>query len=439
MSGSRMKLPPNAQKVCASCLKPRGNTSRGWGKIVRQDAVAGWTCPDCPEAHEPIRRAETKRGVVFKARVDVTPHKAAKRVQTLQTFATVEEAREWVAEVRAEVAAGREYARSRGETVDELCARWLDSRRDVREVTRACFGYWLAPARRHLGHMEVSQVSTRDIEALVSWMETEGRRPKRKGEEPRGLGARTIRGCLTTLGQVFQTAVHEETITRNVVKLARRPRHRAAVGTDLEHWRSEEMLSFRATADRDKLAGAWRLTMCGLTRADVLGLRWSDVDLDQGTVTVRQGRVQLSSGDTPIEEPKSGQRRRVVPVEVIHNGTVDLLRKLKARQAEDRLAAGAAWNDSGLVVVDELGKGLRPATYSAWFWKLCESGGHRRIKLHSVRHSLAFWLHSLGVPPADAAALLGHTVEVHLSTYLPESGATGIERAAQALGVAAVG
>lgn len=342
MSGSRMKLPPNAQKVCASCLKPRGNTSRGWGKIIRKDAVVGWTCPNCPEAHEPIRRAETKRGVVFKARVDVTPHKAAKRVQTLQTFTALEEAREWVQEVRAEVEAGREYARSRGETVDELCARWLDSRRDVREVTRACFGYWLAPARRHLGLMEVSQVSTRDIENLVHWMETEGRRPKRKGEEPTGLGARTIRGCLTTLGQVFQTAVHEETITRNVVKLARRPRHRAAVGTDLEHWRSEEMLSFRATADRDKLAGAWRLTMCGLTRADVLGLRWSDVDLDQGTVTVRQGRVQLSSGDTPIEEPKSGQRRRVVPVEVIHNGTVDLLRKLKARQAEDRLAAGAA-------------------------------------------------------------------------------------------------
>ncbi|GAA1453978.1 hypothetical protein GCM10009618_17520 [Nesterenkonia lacusekhoensis] len=91
------------------------------------------------------------------------------------------------------------------------------------------------------------------------------------------------------------------------------------------------------------------------------------------------------------------------------------------------------------MVVDELGRGLRPATYSAWFWKLCDSGGHRRIRLHSVRHSLAFWLHSLGAPPADAAALLGHTAEVHLSTYLPESGATGIQRAAQALGVAAVG
>jgi len=52
-----------------------------------------------------------------------------------------------------------------------------------------------------------------------------------------------------------------------------------------------------------------------------------------------------------------------------------------------------------------------------------------------VRHSLAFWLHSLGVPPADAAALLGHTVDVHLSVYLPESGSSGIARAASALGM----
>jgi len=56
------------------------------------------------------------------------------------------------------------------------------------------------------------------------------------------------------------------------------------------------------------------------------------------------------------------------------------------------------------------------------------------IRLHSVRHNLAFWLHSLGVTPADAAALRGHNVQVHLSTYLPESGKSEIERAAAALG-----
>lgn len=86
------------------------------------------------------------------------------------------------------------------------------------------------------------------------------------------------------------------------------------------------------------------------------------------------------------------------------------------------------------MVVDELGQGPRPEVYSDRFRRLCRAAGVPSIRLHSVRHSLAFWLHSLGVTPADAAALLGHTVEVHLSTYLPESGNAGVARAAAALG-----
>lgn len=93
--------------------------------------------------------------------------------------------------------------------------------------------------------------------------------------------------------------------------------------------------------------------------------------------------------------------------------------------------------DSGLVVVDALGQPVRPEWYSDRFRALCRVSGVPPITLHSVRHSLAFWLHREGVPPADAAALLGHTVEVHLSTYLPHSGASGIASAAQALGRAA--
>ncbi len=121
----------------------------------------------------------------------------------------------------------------------------------------------------------------------------------------------------------------------------------------------------------------------------------------------------------------------------MHPGTVALLRSLSARQAADRLAAGPAYADSGLVVVDTLGGPVRPEWYSDRFRALCTAAKVPTITLHSVRHSLAFWLHSLGVTPADAAAQLGHTVEVHLSTYLPHSGTSGITAAAQAIGRAA--
>lgn len=107
---------------------------------------------------------------------------------------------------------------------------------------------------------------------------------------------------------------------------------------------------------------------------------------------------------------------------------------MKARQAEEKLAAGSAYVDSGYVVTYKDGMSLRPELYSDRFKSLCRKAAVPVIHLHSVRHTLAFLLHRLGVTPGDAAALLGHTVQVHLSTYLPESGASGIKAASEALG-----
>jgi integrase len=73
--------------------------------------------------------------------------------------------------------------------------------------------------------------------------------------------------------------------------------------------------------------------------------------------------------------------------------------------------------------------------YSDRFHALVKDAGLPRIRLHSVRHTLAMIMHRAGVAPADAAALLGHTLAVHLSTYIPAS-ERGARSAAAALGSA---
>jgi hypothetical protein len=103
--------------------------------------------------------------------------------------------------------------------------------------------------------------------------------------------------------------------------------------------------------------------------------------------------------------------------------------------AEDRLRAGAAYEASGLVVEDALGRGVSPDAYSAAFRRLTAEAGLRPIRLHGLRHSLATVLHRRGVPPADVARLLGHTLAVHLSTYFA-SDERGTAGAADAFGEA---
>ncbi len=176
--------------------------------------------------------------------------------------------------------------------------------------------------------------------------------------------------------------------------------------------RPVDLLRFRSFTDQDRMAGIWRLVLCGMRRSEVMGLSWNRIDLDSGCVHIVQGRVALVA--TPgrrdhIDDPKSKQSWRSLQVETIHPGTVELLRLYQARTS----GLGA----SGLVVVNAQGEPVHPEWFSSRFRALCRASGVPAIRLHAVRHSVADMLASLGVPPVDAAAMLGHTTSVYLDTY----------------------
>jgi integrase len=92
----------------------------------------------------------------------------------------------------------------------------------------------------------------------------------------------------------------------------------------------------------------------------------------------------------------------------------------------------------GLGEADPLGEPVRPYTYSDRFEILCRKAGVPVVQLHAVRHTLATIMHKAGEAPADAAALLGHTVAVHLARYVTPT-EKGARTAASGLGAAISG
>ena len=207
--------------------------------------------------------------------------------------------------------------------------------------------------------------------------------------------------------------------------------HGANPRGDVTPWEPAELLRFRAVADEHEWAGAWRVALSGLRRSEVLGLTWDAVDLEAGTVTVKAGRVRLDGGHTATDEPKAARSRRTVPLEMLHPGSMALLRSLRARQAADRLAAGSAYQDSNNVLVDALGVPVPPERFTREFAQLCREAGAPVVKLHWLRHTLATIMHRAGIEAADAAAVLGHSTTVHL-TYYVTSTQPGVNRAAEA-------
>jgi integrase len=381
-----------------------------------------------PKQHEPIRLIKTQGGNRYRVKLDVAP-KGAPRQQKTWTFDTLAEARRHVTQTRDRLARGTFTAPSTI-SMRSLTEDWLKSRRDIRAVSLKGYRSVLAHVLDRLGDRPAQSVTRRDVDALVEWLRTDA------GRKGTGLSQRTIVYTLGAVRQVFAYGVSTGLLPNNPAIDVKAPRRKRGDKKPVVPWEATELLRFREKADRDSLAAGFRLTLCGLRRSEVLGLSWDAVDLDAGTVRIEHSRVLIGKGETERDDPKSDASARTVEFETIQPGTVALLRALRKRQAQDRLSWGSAYaNPDNLVVVDEIGNGVHPDAYTARFRALSKAAKVREVGIHSVRHGLALTLHRAGVAPADAAALLGHTVTTHLAFYTVNT-ERGAASAAVALGEA---
>jgi len=383
-----------------------------------------------PKAHEPIRLIETKSGPRYRVVLDTAP-KGAPRRQVTRTLPTLADARAFVIKTRAGLAGGNFTAPSKV-TLRQLTEDWLRSRRDIREVSRNGYRSALTPILDRVGERPAQSISRPEIERLMERLETEG------GRRSKSLSHRSIVYALGTLRQVLAFGVSIGVLASNPARDVRARRKRKGDRREVAVWEPSDLLRFRNHVDADEtpwVRAAFRLTLCGLRRSEVLGLSWDAVDLESGTVRIEASRVKTGNGyQTERDDPKSDASARAVAMETIHPGTIASLRALSARQAVDRLAAGTVYeNPSNLVVVDPLGRGIHPEVYSLRFRALCNAAGVAKIRLHAVRHTLALMLHRGGVAPADAASMLGHTVGTHLLFYVPKT-ERGAATAAHRLG-----
>jgi integrase len=298
---------------------------------------------------DPVKKVTWKSGETrYRFVIDMGEKPDGRRDQRCFTFKTLKEARTARAKIISDRQAGTLVKRDKT-TFDDLCQRWLDSRHDVREVTHLGYIQILKPVRAQLGRIKVQDLNRSHIERLIKSL-----------RDDRRLSHRT---CVYTLGairQVLAYGISSGLIGVNVAASVKAPRKQHGDTRAVTVWSPAELVKFRNVSDQDEWAAGWRLTLCGLRRSEVLGMRWDAVDLDRGDVVVRAGRVLLDGKRTATDDPKSSASHRTVPVEDIQPGTVALLRSLKARQAADRLVSGVGYRETGYVLVDPLREPIKP-------------------------------------------------------------------------------
>lgn len=147
-----------------------------------------------------------------------------------------------------------------------------------------------------------------------------------------------------------------------------------------------------------------------MRRGELIGLRWSDIDLDKKVVKVQRTASYLPDKTTRkyryVETtPKSKSSRRTIPITEF---ALVSLRSHKIKQLETRLQAGTAWLDKDLVFPGSAGDYSPSSTIQYQFKKIVLNAGIPDICIHELRHSAATLLLKKGVDMKVIQKILGH-------------------------------
>ena len=154
----------------------------------------------------------------------------------------------------------------------------------------------------------------------------------------------------------------------------------------------------------------------GLREGELLGLMWDCVDFEKGTILINKQlrRSQRKGGTYYFSPPKNNKSRTITPAPYV----MKLLQAQKVQQARQRLMAGPAWEDSGLVFTNEFGRYISYRAIFDSFKRIVKRIGLSDARIHDLRHTYAVNCIRAGDDIKTVQSNLGHaTAAFTLDVY----------------------
>jgi integrase len=234
----------------------------------------------------------------------------------------------------------------------------------------------------------------------------------------RVLSPSTVRKHHAVLHAALEHAIQWGLLAANVCDRVKPPKNRRK---EPQRWDGEQVKLFLGEAKRSSPYYPLYLTLrtTGMRPGEALGLRWQDVDLTTGAVTIRQKFYRLGGSKRDSEPtrllfsgPKTDKGRRTVDIPPV---LVDELRNLRAEQDALRKEFGPQYHDLGehgpLIFCQPDGRPLNWENIARRdFRRICKYVGLPVIRPYEFgRHGHAAWLYEQGVHPKIISERLGHS------------------------------
>lgn len=275
-------------------------------------------------------------------------------------------------------------------TVGAFLDDWLATsvRPRLRPATAASYEstvrLYIKPA---IGGLPLAKLTPEDVSRMLAGLDGE-------------LSPTTRRYVYTVTRIALGRALKSGRVSRNVATLIDPPK---ASSRELVPPSLAEVGTFLASVRGDRLEPLYVTAIgLGLRQGELLGLRWPDVDLEGGSLTIRQ---QLSQRTGTLAVPKTERSRRTLR---LGSEVTAALREQRRRQLEDRIRAGSSWHDEGFVFATPIGTPLDGANVTHRFQTALERAGLRRWRFHDLRHASATLRLERGEDLATVSRILGH-------------------------------
>jgi integrase len=290
-------------------------------------------------------------------------------------------------------------------TLAQWLSEWLDTLAVGKLRATTLAGYrshvdiHLAPTK--LGAIRLQRLSRERIAAHYAGLQSQGR----GGDPGKPLATSTLLHIHAVLHRALRDAVRANLLARNPADDIELPRvGNQARDAKTNAWSAEELAGFLEATRDERLHVLWHtMAMTGMRRGEALALRWDDVDLEHGWISVSKSRVGVDGA--VIETPTKTDRARVVQIDP---ATIAVLRAHAHAQLEERADAPEALQARFVFTTAE-GLPLVPCTVSHWFSRAVTQAALPKLSLHGLRHTHATLLLQAGVPAKVVQERLGHS------------------------------
>ena len=286
---------------------------------------------------------------------------------------------------------------------EDFAERWLGTIEDA--VKPATLVSYQGSVRNHLvpyfGQAQLSKITREHVDTFMA-----DKLAAKNGKGKRQWSPKTLANVLMVLKRLLGAGVDWDYLAVNPAERVKPPR---GEGIERDAFSWQEIERVLAVAG-DPWALIFRMAaLTTMRRGELLGLRWSDVELDAGRLFVRQSYGQYGFGS-----PKSRAGRRMIPL------TPDFVRELR------RYKLASVPNAHGLVFVSQAGTPLDPDNVTRAWDRSVRKAGLRHLSFHSLRHSaVSFLIEHERLNPKQLQTVVGHSsIQLTYDTYghlMPDS------------------